>query len=258
MIEPELSAYWKETQREFLASIGPDHHFFRLFDDLPDIHFYAKNRKGETLFCSEGIQYHHGLESTHQMIGKTDQDLTPGALANKYDEDDRKIYKTGLPLPPTIEIWLDDVGLPEWYRSSKRPILDTNGNVIGIMGTLMPCGIASSERTAEAKLAPAIELLKSDLEVFSNTEKIAALCHLSVRQFQRVFKSSFGMSPKTYWIKLRIREACISLRQGNEPLVDICMRLGFCDQSSFSSQFKKHTGKTPKMYQKHAASRLLG
>ncbi len=246
----QLSNKWVKEREDYLTRIDPSYHFFKVFDTLPNVYFYVKNDKGQTLFATTDLAQHHGFPSEVDLIGKTDHDLTPGPLAEEYIKDDQKIYDTGEPLPPKFEPWIDNVGLPEWYRSCKYPVKDRRGKVIGIMGTLTPWGLTSSEQVFLQRLENAIQLLKMNLESFPPISQLARSTHLSIRQFQRVFKETFRMSPRTYWMKLRIRDACRSLREKKETIVEIAVRLGFWDQSSFSHHFKKHTGLTPKTYAK--------
>jgi AraC-like DNA-binding protein len=56
-------------------------------------------------------------------------------------------------------------------------------------------------------------------------------------------------------MKCRIRAASEALRAGNEPIIAISQRLGFCDQSNFTQHFRRHTGLTPSAYVKQANAR---
>jgi AraC-like DNA-binding protein len=78
---------------------------------------------------------------------------------------------------------------------------------------------------------------------------------MSTRQLQRSFHEVFAFSPRTYWMKCRIRAASEALRAGHEPIIAISQRLGFCDQSNFTQQFRRHTGLTPSAYVKQANAR---
>jgi AraC-like DNA-binding protein len=69
-----------------------------------------------------------------------------------------------------------------------------------------------------------------------------------VRQLQRRFTDALGLSPRDYWMKCRIRSACESILRGDEKLGALSVRLGFCDQSSFTAQFRRHTGVTPSTF----------
>ncbi|QDT66501.1 AraC family transcriptional regulator [Calycomorphotria hydatis] len=239
---------WKRERESFLRNISPDHHFFQVFDGLPNVYFFVKNERGETIFCSPNLPHNHGLQDESELIGKTDHDLTPGPLAEKYLADDAKIYRTGQPLPPQIEICMDHVGLPNWYRTCKYPIKDRRGKVIGIMGTFQLAEPQTSGEPMQLQLKPGIELIEDDLLTFPPISELAEACRLSVRQFQRLFKTTYGTSPRDYWMKLRIRAACELIRNSRLSIIEITNQLGFYDQSNFTRHFKKHTGKTPRKF----------
>jgi AraC family transcriptional regulator len=67
--------------------------------------------------------------------------------------------------------------------------------------------------------------------------------HLAT-EFRRAYKCTVG----EYVRRLRIEAACSSLRDGNTSIVDLCLDLGFSDQSHFSRTFKQQTGLSPGNY----------
>jgi len=249
---PPEASRWARTRAEFLRRIAIDSHFHRVFDGLPDIHFFVKDRAGRTLFFSRGLPAHHGLRDEAEMLGKTDHDLTPGPLARKYLADDRRIHRTGEPILHQVEVWMDHVGLPDWFIISKFPIFDRRRRVIGVMGTLRACGGIAPPELGPSRITPSVKRLREDLSAFPTIAELGRICRLSPRQLQRTFHEAFGMSPRTYWMKCRIRAACEALARGEESIADIAARLGFCDQSNFTAHFHKHTGKTPRAFQRGA------
>lgn len=239
----------------FVQQIDADYHFHRAFDDLPGVYFFAKNLEGETLFFSRGLLTHHGLLSDDEMIGKTDWELTPGEWAKRYLQDDKKVIETGEPMLHICELWYDDVGLPDFFLTNKYPLKNSEGKTIGVMGVIQKQeGIAIRGHDAE-EIFPAIALLREDLSSFPALEVLAEKCICSTRQLERKFKSILGMSPRTYWMKNRIRMACDLIRNSRRSLCQIANDLGFCDQSSFTQQFKKHAGVTPRRFQQLQTSR---
>lgn len=247
-----IASRWSRARAEFLRRIAPDSHFHRVFDGLPDIHFFVKDREGRTLFFSRGLPAHHGLRDAAAMLGKTDHELTPGPLARKYLADDRRIHRSGKPILNQVEVWVDHVGLPDWFVISKFPIKDRGGHVIGVMGTLRACGGVAPPELGPSRIAPSVKRLRGDLSTFPPVGELARACGISARQLQRTFHEAFGMSPRTYWMKCRIRAACETLARGDEGIADLAARLGFCDQSNFTAHFRKHTGKTPRAFQRGA------
>lgn len=246
---------WAEEQERFLAQIAAESHFHRVFDGLGDIFFFAKNLAGETLFFSPGILPHIGLERYEQMLGATDDDLTPGPFAAHYRADDRVVIESKKPLVGHVDVWFDEVGLPDWYETNKYPIFDRAGGVIGVMGTLRACRGVAPPGAVGGRLGPAIVILRAELTRFPPVARLAAKCGLSTRQFQRSCREVFSFSPRTVWMKCRIRVACEALRKGQEPIIAVSNRLGFCDQSSFTQHFRRHTGLTPSAYVRRANAR---
>lgn len=242
---------WEDKRLKFLREIAADSHFHRAFDALGNIHFFAKNLDGETLFFSQGLLAHHGLQEESQMLGKTDAELTPGEWATHYVEDDKWVMKTGFPKLGILELWFDEVGLPGFYLTNKYPLKNEQGTVIGIMGTIQAACVDMETLNPSANsILPAIQLLREELARFPPMEQLADKCFLSVRQVERLFRKSLGMSPRTYWMKCRLRRGCELLREGSETIANIARILGFCDQSNFNRHFRQHIGKSPREYQK--------
>ena len=246
---------WAREQERFLARIAPESHFHRAFDGLGDVFFFAKNLAGETLFFSRGILPHIGLERYDQMLGATDEDLTPGPFAAHYRADDRMVIESKKPLVGHVDMWFDEVGLPDWYETNKYPIIDRGGRVIGVMGTLRGCRGVAPPGAVGSRLAPAMAILRAELTRFPPISRLASECRMSTRQIQRLCQHVFSFSPRTYWMKCRIRAACEALRQGQETIIAVSQRLGFCDQSNFTQHFRHHTGFTPSAYVKRANAR---
>jgi AraC-like DNA-binding protein len=74
---------------------------------------------------------------------------------------------------------------------------------------------------------------------------------MSVRAFERKFRSSFHLTPQKYLRKLRMRMACRSLVYTNQSLANVALSCGFVDQSHFSREFRRHFGRTPRDYRAH-------
>lgn len=249
---PRRGAAGEAARTRFLAQIAADSHFHRVFDGLSDVHFFAKNLAGEVLFFSRGALPHLGLHQDEQVLGKTDDELTPGPFADRAKEEDREVIETRQPLLGMIDVWFDEVGLPDWYEMNKYPIFDRRGDVIGVMGTLRAFRESSPPGSGAARIGRAVSRLRAQVDRLPSVNALARDCGLSLRQLQRSFRNLFGCSPRVFWMKCRIRSACIALRDGRESINAIAQRLGFCDQSNFTQHFRRHMGVTPGMYRKRA------
>jgi len=67
--------------------------------------------------------------------------------------------------------------------------------------------------------------------------------HLA-RTFRRTYNTTFGAYIRTARLEFAARE----LMATRQPLSEIAMAAGFCDQSHFSRLFKRHTGMSPQEY----------
>jgi AraC-type DNA-binding domain-containing proteins len=81
-------------------------------------------------------------------------------------------------------------------------------------------------------------------ESISVTHAAGAAC-LSRYQFQRLFQQAFGMTPHGYLTERRLREARRLLKETDEPVTSICMRVGFESLGSFTTLFRRRHGLPP-------------
>ncbi|WP_274649600.1 AraC family transcriptional regulator [Paenibacillus humicola] len=78
---------------------------------------------------------------------------------------------------------------------------------------------------------------------------MAGRLHVSEQYLNRLFQETFGISPYSFLIRLRIWKAKEMLIQNPDmPLKQLAIRTGFNDVSYFISAFRKREGLTPKKY----------
>jgi transcriptional regulator GlxA family with amidase domain len=58
------------------------------------------------------------------------------------------------------------------------------------------------------------------------------------------------MKVQEFLAKTRIKAASDALINSDLSVGDISVKFGFCDQSAFTQQFKKHIGETPLRFRK--------
>jgi len=106
------------------------------------------------------------------------------------------------------------------------------------------------------KLRPVVQWMESHLAENVGLPEIAEQARLSVSYLNEMFHDAFGMSPYSYLIHLRIREAKrIMIASQGLALKEVAARAGFHDVSHFVATFRKKEGLTPAKYRElHAAS----
>ena len=99
----------------------------------PD-HIYFKDRESRFIRINEACAQRHGLPDTRAALGKTDFDLFGKQHARQAYEDEQRIMAEDRPMinQEEKEDWKD--GRVTWVSSSKMPLHDSTGKVIGIMG----------------------------------------------------------------------------------------------------------------------------
>ncbi|MEQ1751877.1 MAG: PAS domain-containing protein, partial [Prosthecobacter sp.] len=74
-----------------------------LFDMLPDVNFFIKDRKGRVVALNRTACEYCGVRTESEAIGKTDHDFFSPARAAKYIEDDQRVMTTGQPMINFVE-----------------------------------------------------------------------------------------------------------------------------------------------------------
>jgi len=240
----------KERRETFLKSVHPDRHFSRLFDHLPDLLFFAKDRNGHLLAANDALLHQYGYDRTreHEFYGLTDFDLLPRSLAEKFRQDDLQVIESGQPLLEIVEIFPNQQGIPAWFLTNKLPIFDQQNNVIGVMGTIQDYQTHRELLPSDMDIAPALEHISRHFTEDLSILALAKMAGLSVRQFERKFKHHLKTTPQQFIMKMRVFSACDALRRTRDPIIDIAAQSGFYDQSSFTRQFRKHMAITPLQY----------
>lgn len=86
-------------------------------------------------------------------------------------------------------------------------------------------------------------------QALGNAE-LAALAHLSERQFKRRFQAAVGETAPQYLQRVRVEMAKQELRSSREPVERIADRVGYSDAAFFRQVFRRHTGLIPLDYRR--------
>jgi AraC-like DNA-binding protein len=241
-------AQWQSERSDWLASIAPPDHFHRLFDHVPDVYFFAKNRDGKLMFASEGLRRRYGMTDESEILGMTDFDLNPNSMAQAYVDDDRLLLDGTHESVERLELWWDQQQMPDWFHVTKLPIHDREGVIIGLMGLLRRPDAAERQLPVFQTVAQAVEIIRRDFARELLIAEIARDCGQSLRQLQRRFQSAFGISPQEFLVRTRVLAAVRLLETSVLGIAEVARACGFLDASRFAQQFKKRIGVTPASY----------
>ena len=96
---------------------------------------FWKDRSSRYLGCNSSFARDAGLDDPNAILGKTDFDLPWLPLANGYRADDSTVMETDSPRINFEESLMREGGETFWVMTSKAPLHDPEGNVIGVLGT---------------------------------------------------------------------------------------------------------------------------
>ncbi len=105
------------------------------------------------------------------------------------------------------------------------------------------------------QLAQALDFVHANFAKEVPLTALASVAGLSPFHFARLFKQSTGLAPHQYLIRVRVEHARGLLVHGNESITSVAIQVGFCDQSHFSTHFKRIYGVTPRVFIQQIAQR---
>jgi PAS domain S-box-containing protein len=136
-----------------------------VLDNIPQRVFW-KDRNLNYLGCNRAALEDHPLNHPKEIIGKSDYDFFTKETAEAYRQDDLSVMETNTPKINYEEEKTRLDGSKYWLRTSKVPLHDRNGNVIGILGTYED---VTKRKQVEKKLYEqntALQKLNAELDNF--------------------------------------------------------------------------------------------
>jgi len=127
---------------------------------------------------------------------------------------------------------LDEVGL--WFAS----------RFIDVMTGREPASQTASERDRRRAVEAAMWIAAHSQEDI-DLDRVAGEVALSPFHFLRVFSRVLGVTPHQYLVRSRLRHAARLLAQGEQPVTDVALEVGYADLSNFVRSFRRAAGISP-------------
>lgn len=145
-------------QLENIQTPLPEQLLYLVLDNMPEAAFW-KDRNSVYLGCNQQFSKVAGLASPQEIIGKTDFDLPWKPEETEWFRAcDRRVMESDSPELGIIEPQQQADGSQYWLETNKIPLHDSQGTIVGILGTF-------KEITARIKAERQLKQLNEKLEL---------------------------------------------------------------------------------------------
>ena len=104
-----------------------------LIDCLHD-NLWVKDVESRFVICNKVTATRMGVPEPTDMIGKSDLELLPLEIAQKFFDDEQKVIRSGRPMIDLEEYVFDASGTKSWLLTTKVPVRNARGDIFGVAG----------------------------------------------------------------------------------------------------------------------------
>ena len=123
------------TLKEAITAVEESRNLLQQVIDTLPLRVFWKDKEFHYLGCNAAFATDTGLSDTKQIEGLMDHDLTWSREESEcFIKDDKEVMSTLVPKMAFDEIATCADGKRIWIRTSKVPLFDTHGELVGILG----------------------------------------------------------------------------------------------------------------------------
>jgi two-component system, cell cycle sensor histidine kinase and response regulator CckA len=161
-----------------------------VLDTVPERVFW-KDRNSVFVGCNAAFARDAGLDDPADLIGRTDDDMVWRDNAARYRADDREVMDSGVAKVSYEEPQIRADGTESWLRTSKLPLRDAGGTVMGILCTYEDI---TDQKRAEQALRRSEQFLDSIVDNIPNMIFVKDAVDLRFVLFNRAGEELMGRS----------------------------------------------------------------
>jgi PAS domain S-box-containing protein len=223
-----------------------------LFDHAPDLAFFVKDASGRYVAVNASLIKRHGYRHKSQVLGRRPCDICPGEFGRLPAEQDAEVLRTGKPLIDHLEQQWYLPRRPVWCLTTKLPLRDAAGKVMGLIGISRDVRAPVDPRNIPVELAAVLEHFENHLAEAVTPSLLARRAGLTPAKFGRLIRRFFDLTPNQFLTQTRLAAAARLLRETDQSISDVGQACGFYDHSAFSRAFHSAMAVTPSAYREAA------
>lgn len=226
----------------------------RMFDYLDAIVYFVKDASGRYVDVNATLVRRCRVANKAALIGRTAVDIFPSPLGEEYLKQDLDLIATGRPLRSELERHTYAPSRTAatnggWCLTTKVPVRDAKDRVVGLAGVSRDLQSTADDRDEEfARIADLVRYVKSHLDQPLRVSELAESYGMSTYQLDSRCRDVFGSTAAQLILRLRMESASTMLINGQSPIIEIALSVGYSDQSTFTRQFRKTFGVSPGVY----------
>lgn len=219
-----------------------------IFDLLPDLVFFVKNRRCEYVVVNQTLVKRCGRQQKTDLIGRRADELFPAPLGGIYRAQDESVMQDGTAILNQLELHCYANGGRGWCLTNKLPLRGRRGQVIGLAGISKDLHAVRERSDDYSAVAEAVHFIQSNFGESLRVTELAARVGLSAYQFEQRIRKIFNLTAGQLIQKTRMEAAERKLRETGDAIANIALDCGYSDQSAFTRQFRQTTGLSPSIY----------
>lgn len=184
----------------------------QVLDTIP-VRVFWKDTQHRFIGCNRHFARDAGLENPDDIVGKTDFDYSFREQAADYQADDREVIESGEPKLAYEEPQTTPEGARIWLRTSKIPLRDHQGEIIGVLGCYEDITAARAAAEELARRNEALQRANQELEQLhrAKDEFLAMVSHelrtplvTGIGYLELLLEGRFGSLPDPAKERMRI------------------------------------------------------
>ena len=239
-----------ELQADLFRELAEPFTAEALFDCLPDVVFFIKNRAAEYVVVNRTLVERCGRRDRAELIGRTADELFPLPLGRSYREQDEEVLNGGRAIRDQLELHFFPTGQAGWCITNKLPLRGADGRVVGLYGVSKDLRGANERSEDFSQVAEAVRRMRSEYGQPLHVADLAERAGLSVYQLEQRIRRIFHVSAGQLIQKIRLELAVEQLRETADSIATIALRCGYSDQSAFTRKFRESVGLSPSEYRR--------